>query len=478
MRGWSQNVTGRRLVFGAALFHVTLSIAIFAVGRTQLAPTFVDRDGIMGSFAFDSYAYQEGAVSLADQLRHGEFFSWARTLQPIHVKFLSIPFALLGPLFGYGPLSAEPFNVLCYAAIVALVFALGREVAGRRLGLCASAMVALWPTFLLHSLQLLKDPLFIACATAVMFCLISWLTRIFSRRNAIILGIIMAVATLLLNVIRFKYPIFIAILFLVGIGFLVLRQLLENRILVWNLVCPLPALAVVVIFLALHPPIRNTHSLEKFKHYPSDGSGTPKASFAQNSQVRGIVTYLPHVPKQTLDSETSDPLNGFGNTLARQVLTIRGTFSTAYPESGSVIDADRDFNDLHGIISYLPRAFEIGCWAPFPNTWLSSGRHVGRLAKLLSAFETIIIYSCEVFALVAIVRSRSNLALWLLFLATISGFGLLGLLVPNMGALYRLRYTFWLWLIIIGMKGFATVASGIRRSLRNESGGLILVPAD
>jgi hypothetical protein len=62
----------------------------------------------------------------------------------------------------------------------------------------------------------------------------------------------------------------------------------------------------------------------------------------------------------------------------------------------------------------------------------------------------------------AVVWSRRSLALWLLLAISILGVTLLGLVLPNLGAIYRLRYPFWLLLIILGMKGLQSLVQAIR----------------
>src|SRR5436853_6493181 len=59
------SANGRRLIIVAALMHLTLAAGLFSAGRAEIAPSLVDRDGIMPSFAFDSYEYQRGAMRLA-----------------------------------------------------------------------------------------------------------------------------------------------------------------------------------------------------------------------------------------------------------------------------------------------------------------------------------------------------------------------------------------------------------------------------
>jgi hypothetical protein len=43
--------------------------------------------------------------------------------------------------------------------------------------------------------------------------------------------------------------------------------------------------------------------------------------------------------------------------------------------------------------------------------------------------------------------------MWLVFLTATAGLIGLGLVVVNAGALYRLRYVFWIMLIILGAQG-------------------------
>src|SRR5687768_17892291 len=94
----------------------------------QLAPGVIDRDGIIESFAFDSYEYQRDSMRLLEVYRQHGIAAWARDPELVHVKLISILFALLGPLFGYGPLTAEPFNLLCYLSVIGLTLALGQEI--------------------------------------------------------------------------------------------------------------------------------------------------------------------------------------------------------------------------------------------------------------------------------------------------------------------------------------------------------------
>jgi 4-amino-4-deoxy-L-arabinose transferase-like glycosyltransferase len=456
------------LLGAAAIIHLVLAVGLFWAGRTQVAPSLIDRDGIISSFAFDSYEYQRGAAHLGEVLKQSGVREWASEREPLHAKLISLEFALLGPLFGDSVLSAEPLNLLSYLAIVALVFLLGREVGGRRVGLFSAGAVALWPTFLLHTLQLLKDPFFIAGVLALILCVATWLTRTYSRRAAVGVGALMSLIIILLLLIRLNFGIAFLALVLLGLVLLIIRQLRERRLLFWNMACPLVFLLGAFVLI----PFATTHRSQKFKHYPSDQIGQPKAVANAGGRMATVISYRPRVsrPGQSASRPFVGPLLAATDRAAQRVSNARTKFAAFYPDAGSGIDRDVEFRTSRDLILYLPRAFVIGWWAPFPNTWIAAGRRVGSAGKLVSGVETLIIYVCQLLALLAILCEPRSLASWLLLSLITLGVTALGLVVPNVGALYRFRYTFWILLIILGMKGLETVMRASGRWLRRRQG--------
>ena len=122
-------------------------------------------------------------------------------------------------------------------------------------------------------------------------------------------------------------------------------------------------------------------------------------------------------------------------------------------DAGSDIDKGVHFNSFGDIIRFVPRAVVVGFFAPFPNMWLTAGKQVGSSGRLLSGFETILTYMIESLALFGLWSGRKQLATWLVSLAATSGIVVLGLIVNNIGALYRLRYPFWVLLVVLGAGG-------------------------
>jgi hypothetical protein len=467
------------LLAAAAVLHVALAFGLHWAGRAQVAPGLVDRDGIMGSFAFDSYEYRRGAVRLAEVLRQGGVAAWAAESEPVHVRLISTQFALLGPLTGYGTLSAEPFNLLCYLAVVGLTLLLGREVGGGRAGLLAAGVVALWPTFLLHSLQLLKDPLFIAGALALVLCVTTWLTRTYGRSSAAGALALMGVTILLLLLIRFNFIVVILALVLLGFVLLVARQLAERRVLYWNMACPLLILTAGALLMFILPFFR-AEAVQSFKHYPSDGGGTSKSATSAGERVPTVVTYLSRARAvEEAPPSYAARLAAAADRGAHRIGSVRYRFAAVYAEAGSGVDRDVKFRDVKSLLMYLPRAFVIGSWAPFPDMWVAAGRRVGSAGKLLSGAETLVMYGIELLALVAVVRRPRRPAAWLLLLITVFGVTALGLVIPNVGALYRFRYTFWVLLIVLGAKGLESLLTsyGGRPRVRGAAQGACVVLA-
>ena len=449
---------GRRLLLAAAVLHVTLALGLFGAGRMQLAPGFIDRDGIIPSFAFDTYEYQRDAKQLSLVLRRDGVAAWANIHEFVHVKLVSILFTLFGPLFGYGPLTAEPFNLLCYLLVIGLTLALGQEIGNARIGLLAAAVVALWPTLLLHSLQLLKDTLFIAAALALVLCVTTWLTRTYSPRRAIVTGAITLFVISLLIFVRSSFAIVILGVVLFGFVLLVVRQLIERRPLYWNMVGPL----FLMVAGALLITSQTLGASQKLKHHPAIEAGEAKAGATRGIKVRSAASYLPRINYEGSPTTYTGKLSDRSHRMALRIGSVRDRFAANYSKSGSAIDTGVRIRNLNGLISYVPRAFVVGCCAPFPTMWLVKGQRVGSAGKLLSGVETLIMYVIGLLALFALVRPPHRLAAALLLSISILGVTLLGLVVPNVGAIYRFRYVFWVLLIILGVKGFEVIRGSVR----------------
>jgi hypothetical protein len=139
--------------------------------------------------------------------------------------------------------------------------------------------------------------------------------------------------------------------------------------------------------------------------------------------------------------------DGIFTRLLKQVGQRRAGFRM-YEARESDIAGDVNLNTASDVWEFLPRAVVIGFMAPFPRMWIERGSY-GLAGRLLSGAETLVMYFLYLGVAVCLWRNRRRIETWLLFLVATLGTIALGLVVANAGALYRLRYVFWIMFIIM-----------------------------
>src|SRR4026209_1886667 len=152
----------------AGAIHITLTLAIFLAGHFQLLPKLIAHHGTGLTFAIDGASYRDVASQLATEWQTNGFAAWLSLKAPLHCRLYSLLFVTLGRLLGHNILAAEPLNLLYYLGILSCVYLLGREVFNERAAMLGAAIVALWPTFLFHSTQFIRDTLAISCLLALL----------------------------------------------------------------------------------------------------------------------------------------------------------------------------------------------------------------------------------------------------------------------------------------------------------------------
>jgi hypothetical protein len=422
-----------RLLIVAALFHVLVTLTVFTLGRNALMPDAFDANGTAVSFASDAAGHRDDAEMLGQHLRRGQFGSWFNSSYPFHVKLHSIGFGIFGGLLGPSILAAEPVNLLCYLGILILTWRLGDEAIGRPAGLLAAFTVALWPSFLLHTTQLLKDPLFILEMLGLILIIVRLLTRTYSWRESLLTGFVAgAVAAMLWKTRSDLWPVLIATL-LLGFVALTFRQLQLKSLRPANL----GAMALLITLTAAAMLWLPTHR----------DADSPRQNLRRVSQHFSV--------------QKQSDLHWW--QVGAYVGILRQRFITTYPGSTSNIDTDVSLANNADLLRYLPRAALIGFFAPFPKMWFESGESVGRFGRVVSGLEMLLIYAIEVLALFGLWQWRRRLSVWFLFSVAATGTFALGLVVANIGTLYRLRYVFLILLIVIAAGGIAYLRESLMR---------------
>jgi hypothetical protein len=424
----------KRLLIVAAIFHVAVSLAIYTLGRYAVLPADFDSNGIAISFAPDAAINQADAATLSEILRRSSFRDWLTAPFAFHTKLYSLCFALFGTTLGMNILGAEPINLLFYLAMLILVFQLGREVFNVRAGILASVIVGLWPSLLLHSTQMLKDPLFLVGMLAFVLINLHLLSRNLSWLPATWLALLGGLVAIFVWLGRDSMGQMMVSTSLLGVTLLLVRQVREKQLRATNLF----ALTLVTLI-----SISVTLLLPRFT--TPDGPKTETTNMVIGDEISSN-TGTGNSTAQSTQTKQGP---------AARVSALRKRFTEMYPDSTSNVDTHIQLTGMADILRYTPRAAAIGFFAPFPNMWLTSGKRVGSAGRLLSGIETLAMYAIEVLAIIGLWRVRRRVAVWLLVGTATIGVIALGLIVVNVGALYRLRYAFLILIIIIAAGGIS-----------------------
>ena len=125
----------------------------------------------------------------------------------------------------------------------------------------------------------------------------------------------------------------------------------------------------------------------------------------------------------------------------------------------STIDGHVSFANIKDIVSYLPRALQIGLFAPFPDLWFTNSSSPGsQIKRFFTSFEMMISYFLSVGIVILFVsrKGSSKVALQALIMVTVFII-IYSLVTSNVGALYRFRYGPWAIFNAIGAIGWLLV---------------------
>jgi hypothetical protein len=428
------------LLLAAALFHVSVTTTILMIGKTTLGRGQFDQKGL-GAFASDGFMYQDEVVELCAVLKNQGVVAWATWPTQLHVRLYSLPVFFLNGGTHFDILTIEPLNLIYYLAILILVFKLGEIVFNYRTGFMAAVVVAIWPSLLIHTTQLLRDPLLITVFLIFIGSLTLCLKRDYTTGSklqagspqhdkapqpwtrALIIGFAGAAAIVVIRIVRLPiWPMLWAVIIL-AVLFLIFRFVHERSFPIGNVVMVILMIATIMITPRFQNAFHNQQVVKK-----------PRLIFPEEVQA------LP------VEEQIATRRNGFGVQLDPSGAIVPS-------DGGSDIDQGIQFNSTADIVRHIPRAVAVGFFAPFPNMWFDVGKQVGGNGRRLSGFETLVSYMIECLALFGLWRARWDLSAWFLLLVIALGVVALGLVVANIGALYRLRYPFWTLLIVFGASG-------------------------
>ena len=419
------------LILAAAIWHLSITLGVFIAGKYQLTPGQIYPSGI-GRFASDGLMYQGQVTELCQVLKNDGLVAWATWPTQLHVRLYSLPLFAVSRWFSFNILTIEPLNLIYYLAILILVFKLGEAVFDYTAGLIAAGIVALWPSFLMHSTQLLRDPLLVLAVLIVVWTIIESFRTDLRWRRGLLMGIAACAAVIVIRITRQPMWYLLVAAVAGGTVLLLFRAVRARHIAGGSALFALLIIAAMVVTPRFQPYFRNQQD--------------------------------PRIPTAVIQDVDSLPIQ-------EQISARRAGFRVKIQEGkvvpatdGSKIDTDVKLRSGAEIIRHLPRALMVGFFAPFPNMWWQTGTQVGANGRLISGFETLLTYMLECLALIGLWRGRRNFSGWFLLGFVTLGLVALGLVVDNAGALYRLRYPFWILMVILAAGGLAPVRTRLSKS--------------
>jgi hypothetical protein len=408
-----------RLLAGGATLHLLSTAIIYASGRSHILPGVISPAGVLSG---DAEGYFEKSSVLGGHLS-GLF---AHDEQ-VHVRLYALSSAVLTPLVGANVFGFWLVSLALYLLMLLLTYRIGRACFGGRAGF-AAALAGLLPSLLLHETQPLRDPLFIVLMLTLIWIAVRLVSEPIRFTHAAAYGSGGCATLLLVWLVRDNLlPVYMSfiVLSLAALGAATLGVARGRLARLPNFACLLLFLGALLlipkVFSALVPPRTSMSSAQE--------------------------AALSEFAARQVEAGRSDAL--------LKVNVMRRKFVVLYPEAGSNIDAARGFGDAGDVLSYLPRAVLVGLYAPFPNRWLEEGTTVGYIGHLIAGAETCFIYLLSIPALACVWRSRRDARAWFLLTVVVFGAAALGMVVVNLGALYRMRYVFWIVLMILAAGGVA-----------------------
>ena len=175
----------------------------------------------------------------------------------------------------------------------------------------------------------------------------------------------------------------------------------------------------------------------------------------RSSKVYRLFSW-PQVYTKTMLSKLANCRNGFGSY------------------SGlSNFDEEIRFRNAQDVVAYLPRAVQVAFLAPFPFQWIEQGSMApNTIMRRVSGIEMLGVYLALLFLPYSLWHWRYRIEAWMLFLFCSGMLVIHGLVVLNIGTLYRMRFGYLMTLVALGVSGLISACGKCRkRSVTVSSAG-------
>jgi hypothetical protein len=470
------------VVIGLMLFHIALAGLMSWIAHSSFLSHLHNGQGFW-NFATDATFYHLEASQLANFLNSGNWSDWWAGKYTDHFSNDQIArahtpwIAFVYWVFGWKvPLLFEFINSTAWVTSVVLIYFATRIIFAQNILVAGfSVSFLFFPSILLSSTQLLKDIFYIL---GICFVISGW-TMIFHKDYnwkgvlAIIIGFF-----LIASIREYVTALLWSTFFICTLIFILRKS-----------ITPLPAL-IMLIGISILPLQKGFYNLPEIGLLENNDSSVASSKIIKKESTRSflklaeeiwaisgenslkeVIKGLDNNKEESLQHQIAlkqlniintsnyDGVEGFIRYLNNQVVIkisiMRFGFNYVNKSANSRIDTDIQFMNIRELITYLPRALQIGFLSPFPSLWFSKGSETGYIGRMLVGIETLIIYVVFIgfFSTLFIeIKVLKPLIPILIF----SGIFivLLGLVVPNVGAIYRMRQGLLIPFLMAGIYGW------------------------
>lgn len=433
------------------VFTLLLGIFVRQLLLPYLLPAMHAGSGFMTG---DSIGYHEFASEIAKRIRSEGWGVWQ--LRPGSEIFtLATPSGIASAIyaiFGTNPLFLLPFNAAIHAASAVLLLVMMQALfENKRVALFATLPFVLFPTTISWHSQLLKDGIFILGIYAY---LASWI--MLAKTGALLtrrLFAILLLASMGLIIVWAVRPYMLAVLASTTLAlgvFLIFWTISQWK----GKDQKMPRVVGIAFFvgflLAVGFAIKKTDARPGMSEWTGqEVKSSVYTGRPLESKVSGGAISTAEASVRVCEGWTDSLYVPTAlSRLASKIVIVRGGFyDEVYTSSGSTIDREVCITSFLGLVAYIPRAMQLGLLAPFPAQWIKSGSHGGGVSRLIVGLEMTFSY-VALFVLICYGRRLFNRPeFWMLLPFAVSMIVLYALIIPNLGALHRMRYGFLMILV-------------------------------
>lgn len=424
------------------LFGCVYAFVIALVLQKLVLPIMPSLHAGHGLMNQDAIVFHDIAVAMADRIHVLGWSEW-RLIPGNGVTANVGILAAIYALIGVDPVWFIPLNASFHALGAVLVLQLGSLFYPGKAGLIAGCVTALlfliFPSALVWYGQNHKDAFLIAGYLLILLAFVRALNRQ-SVREVLYDLLPMLLGCILIMTMRPHMLMVYQVAFAVVLLALVILKLIRTRCIKQSAIYN-GVLIFCILFAATAVAPKANHFLE-FHSKNSENPYTEGWHWVKTG-------WLPEIMDRKLE----------------QVSEVRAHFIGAGKSvgAGSAVDTDVSPSNAYEVAVYLPRAFFVGLFAPFPNTWLDRPS----VPRLLGAIETLVFYLMVPGILILSWR-KPTLPLFVCLLVSGVVLTVLSYSSPNVGTLHRIRFGPLFVFMVAGICGWICL---IQNAISNMSKG-------